>query len=172
MMHLLGSGLVILATTLFAHSLIAKEKFRLDDLKEVEKGVLLLQNQVRYIGSPLGELLSSIGLQLNGGIGEIFSLIGVDMENRCGESGNAIWERIWHEKGKHTFLTAVDLTNIIDFGKSLSFLERNSKENSGELLLLTIRDTQDEIKSKLQQTQKLYYSLGVLSGLLLVVTLL
>lgn len=171
-MHLLGGGLIVLATTVFAYSLIAKEKYRLEDLKEVEKGILILQNQVRYIGSPLGEILYATGLQMKGMAGDIFCDIGSDMTKRLGESGQEIWERVWQEKGIYTYLSPVDLNEIITFGKHISFLERNSKENGGDLLLFSIRDTQAEIKGKLQQNQKMYYSLGVLSGLLLVVTLL
>lgn len=171
MIQLLGGGFVILATTVYAHSLIVKEKFRLEDLKEVERGILLLQNQVRYIGSPLGEILYSIGLQMKGAVGRIFSEIGRDMEERNGESGGDIWERIWMENGRYTYLTGIDLEEIISFGKNISFLERNSKESGLDLLLFSIRNIQEEISDKFKKNQKVYYSLGILSGLLLVVIL-
>ncbi|WP_317856351.1 stage III sporulation protein AB [Chakrabartyella piscis] len=172
MLQCLGCILVVFATTSFGVSFVMKEKFRLQDLKEVETGILLLQNQVRYIGAPLGEVMEGIGLKLNGMVGEIFARIGSDLESRKGESGSVIWERIWMEEGRYTYLTGIDLDEIISFGKTISFLERTGQENGLDLLLISIRTIENDLQSKMSKNQKLYGSLGVLSGLLLVVTLL
>ena len=61
MMRLLGSVLVLGATLWFGAYFAAKEKYRLQELAELERAILLLQSQIAYLSAPLTEILESIG---------------------------------------------------------------------------------------------------------------
>ena len=60
MMRLLGSVLVLGATLWFGAYFAAKEKYRLQELAELERAILLLQSQIAYLSAPLTEVLESI----------------------------------------------------------------------------------------------------------------
>ena len=49
MMRLLGSVLVLGATLWFGAYFAAKEKYRLQELAELERAILLLQSQIAYL---------------------------------------------------------------------------------------------------------------------------
>ena len=57
MMRLLGSVLVLGATLWFGAYFAAKEKYRLQELAELERAILLLQSQIAYLSAPLTEVL-------------------------------------------------------------------------------------------------------------------
>ena len=73
MMRLLGSVLVLGATLWFGAYFAAKEKYRLQELAELERAILLLQSQIAYLSAPLTEVLESISWKAEGVIGEIFA---------------------------------------------------------------------------------------------------
>ena len=69
MMRLLGSVLVLGATLWFGAYFAAKEKYRLQELAELERAILLLQSQIAYLSAPLTEVLESVSWKAEGVIG-------------------------------------------------------------------------------------------------------
>ena len=61
MMRLLGSVLVLGATLWFGAYFAAKEKYRLQELAELERAILLLQSKIAYLSAPLTEVLEGGG---------------------------------------------------------------------------------------------------------------
>ena len=72
MIRLAGIVLVLGATLWFGAYFAAKEKYRLKELEELERGILLLESQIQYLSAPLPEVLESISWKTGGIIGEIF----------------------------------------------------------------------------------------------------
>lgn len=168
----IGAILVVSATTLVGFAFAAKEKYRLRELEEIERGILLMKNQISYLGTPLAALLEQISWKTEGVAGQAFQDIAVKMEERQGDSAEEIWESTWLEVGKRSYLTAVDLEELTAFGRTLGFLEKEQQEGSIDMLMHYLQEKQERIKKRLDKNGRLYYSMGVLSGLLLVITLL
>lgn len=168
----IGALLIISATTLIGFTFAAREKYRLKELEEIERGILLMKNQISYLGTPLAELLEQISWKTQGVTGQAFQDIAVKMIERQGNSAEEIWENVWLDVGKKSYLTAVDLEELIAFGRTLGFLEKEQQEGSMDMLLFYLREKQEQIKKRLDKNGRLYYSMGVLSGLLVVITLL
>ena len=91
MMRLLGSVLVLGATLWFGAYFAAKEKYRLQELAELERAILLLQSQIAYLSAPLTEVLESISWKAEGVIGEIFAQAAAVMAERERASAEEIW---------------------------------------------------------------------------------
>lgn len=172
MVQTIGAILIVSASTLVGFSFAAKEKYRLKELEEIERGILLMKNQISYLGTPLADLLDQISWKTEGVTGLAFQEIAARMEERKGSSAEEIWEGVWLEMGKKSYLTAGDLDELISFGKTLSFLEKEQQKGSMDLLLYNLREKEERIKKRLDKNGRLYYSMGVLGGLLLVITLL
>ncbi len=172
MIRLVGILLVLGATLWFGAYLAAKEKYRLKELEELERGVLLLESQIQYLSAPLPEVLESISWKTDGTIGQIFQEAAGRMAERDGASAELIWEEVWRKQVVHTFLTVEDLDAVLLFGKTLGYLDKAQQEGSIRLLLRYIEDALEQGKKRLEKNGRLYYSMGGLSGLLIVVTLL
>lgn len=172
MIRLAGIALVLGATLWFGAYFAAKEKYRLKELEELERGILLLQSQIQYLSAPLPEVLESISWKTDGIIGKIFQEAAERMAERDGASAELIWEEVWRKQAVHTFLTGEDLDAVLLFGRTLGYLDKEQQESSVRLLLRYIENALEQGKKRLEKNGRLYYGMGGLSGLLIVVTLL
>lgn len=172
MIRLAGIVLIMGTTLWWGAYFAAREKYRLQELEELERAILLLQGQIRYLSAPLPEVMEGISWKMEGVIGGIFARAAKRMALREGKSAEEIWEAVWREEIDHTFLSAEDMEAIFLFGKSLGYLDKEQQEGSIRLLLRYIEQTLEQGRKRLEKNGRLYYGMGCLSGLLLVVTLL
>ncbi|WP_458407902.1 stage III sporulation protein AB, partial [Anaerotignum sp.] len=149
-----------------------KEKYRLQELEELERGIVYLQGQILYLSAPLAEALESISWKMNGQLGCVFRLVSEKLAERQGETAEDIWQEVWQKEVVHTFFSAEDLDAILVFGRSLGYLDKTQQENSIGLFLRYIENALAQGRKRLEKNGRLYYGMGCLSGLLIVVTLL
>ena len=166
-MRLLGSVLVLGATLWFGAYFAAKEKYRLQELAELERAILLLQSQIA-----LTEGLESVRWKAEGVIGEIFAQAAAVMAERERASAEEIWTEAWSKRRNQIFLTAEDLDMVLSFGKTLGYLDKAQQEGSICLLLRYLEEALAQGRKRLEKNGRLYYGIGGLSGLLIIVTLL
>ena len=171
MIRILGIFLIMGATLWFGAYFSMKEKYRLQELEELERGLFYLQGQIGYLSAPLAEAMESISWKMRGQLGDIFRQMGEKLTEKQGDSAEQIWEEVWKKEAIHTFLTAEDLMEILYLGKSLGYLDKNQQENSIGLLLSYIESALLQGRKRLEKNSRLYYGMGCLSGLLIVVTL-
>ena len=119
MFRLLGSMLILGAALWIGAYFAAKERYRLRELEELERSILLLQGQIQYLLAPLPEVLESISWKAEGAIGEAFRAAAARMERRDGSSAEDIWREVWQEKAKQTYFTQDDIEAVLLFGRSL-----------------------------------------------------
>ena len=172
MIQILGSILILGASLWFGIFFALKEKYRLEELEELERGLLYLQGQIQYLSAPLSEALESVGWKSEGQVGRIFQQVAAKMEERQAESAEQVWQEVWQKEVVHTFLTAEDLEAVLLFGRSLGYLDKVQQENSIRLLLRYIDGTLVRGRKRLEKNGRLYCGVSGLSGLLIVVTLL
>ena len=170
-MRLLGSVLVLGATLWFGAYFAAKEKYRLQELAELERAILLLQSQIAYLSAPLTEVLESISWKAEGVIGEIFAQAAAVMAERERASAEEIWTEAWSKKRNQIFLTAEDLDMVLSFGKTLGYLDKAQQEGSICLLLRYLEEALAQGRKRLEKNGRLYYGIGGLSVGILVAVL-
>lgn len=169
----LTGALLIMGATLWCGAYFAmKERFRLRELEELEQAMLYLNGQIQYLSAPLGEAFESIGWKLNSTLGQIFQENAEQLLQSAGETAEMIWEEIWKKEASHTFLTDEDLEAVLSFGRSLGYLDKVRQEESIRLLLRYIEGALLQGRKRLEKNGRLYYGMGCLSGLLIIVSLL
>lgn len=105
-------------------------------------------------------------------IGEIFAQAAAVMAERERASAEEIWTEAWSKKRNQIFLTAEDLDMVLSFGKTLGYLDKAQQEGSICLLLRYLEEALAQGRKRLEKNGRLYYGIGGLSGLLIIVTLL
>ena len=168
----LGIVLVMGASLWFGAYFAMKEKYRLQELEELERGLIYLQGQIGYLSAPLAEAMESVSWKINGYLGHIFQQAAEKLAEKQGDSAEEIWQEVWRKEIAHTFLTAEDLDAILLFGRSLGYLDKTQQENSIGLLMRYIENGLSQGRRRLEKNGRLYYGMGGLSGMLIVVTLL
>lgn len=172
MIRAAGIILVMGASFWFGAYFALKEKYRLQELEELEKGILYLQGQIRHLSAPLAEAMEDVSWRINGQLGRIFQKAAEKLKKQKEISAEVAWQKIWQEEAVHTFLSAEDLDAVFSFGRSLGYLDKVQQENSIRLFLRYIEDALTQGRKRLEKNGRLYYGMGGLAGLLIVVTLL
>ena len=172
MMCVAGILLIMGASLWFGLYFAMKEKYRLQELEELERGIYFLQGQIQYLSSPLAEALESVGWRMGGQVGSIFQKAAEKMAARRGRTAEEIWQEVWRQDGVHTYFSAADVEAVLQFGDSLGYLDKVQQENSIGLLLRYITEARTQGRKRLEKNGRLYCAMGCLSGMLIVVTLL
>ena len=172
MIRAIGIILVMGATLWFGAYFAMKEKYRLQELEELERGLIYLQGQIGYLSAPLAQAMEGVSWKLNGQLGEIFREMAETLEERQEQSAEEIWMGIWQKEKGNTYFSSEDLEEFLLFGKSLGYLDKTQQENSIRLLLRYIENALSQGRKRLEKNSRLYYGMGCLTGLLIVVTLL
>lgn len=172
MLRLMGCVLIFGAALWIGASFAAKEQYRLRELEELERSILLLQGQIAYLSAPLPEILASIAQKTEGSIGAAFQEAAMRMARREGSSAEEIWQEVWQEKAPQTFLSAADAEAVRLFGKTLGYLDKAQQEGGIRLFLRYLAENRAQGKKRLEKNGRLYMGVSGLSGLLLIVTLL
>lgn len=113
-----------------------------------------------------------ISYKTGGMVGALFQDAAEEMAERKQETAEEIWQRLWLQYLPKTYFSAGDYGAILQFGQTLGFLGQKQQMGSAELLLRYLRDTQEQLQRKLEKNGRLYYGIGMLSGILVVVVLL
>lgn len=172
MIRVAGIILVMGATLWLGAYFAMKEKYRLQELEELERGLIYLQGQISYLSAPLAQAMAGVSWKMNGQLGVVFQKVSEKLTEQQETSAESVWQKIWQEEAVHTFLAAEDVDAILSFGKSLGYLDKVQQESSIRLLLRYIEGALNQGRKRLEKNGRLYYGMGGLTGLLIVVTLL
>ena len=172
MVRLLGAMLILGAALWSGAYFAMKERYRLQELEELERAMIYLQGQISYLSAPLETAMEDISRRTNGQIGAVFQQIAEKLECRQGGTAEEIWRAVWLKEMGHTFLSAEDVEEVLLLGNSLGYLDKTRQENSIRLFLRYAEAALLQGRKRLEKNGRLYYGISGLSGLLVVVTLL
>lgn len=172
MVQSIGICMILAVTTLTGAYFCLREKYRLQDLRELERAMVMLESQIRYLSVPLSEVLENISYQTSGQVGVLMQETAKAMAEKTGETADKIWETVWLRHLSHTYFSGEDYQSILRFGKTLGYLDQEQQKNSTDLFLTELRQKCGQLERRLEKNGRLYYSMGFLGGLLLVIVLL
>lgn len=172
MVQSIGICMILAVTTLIGAYFCLREKYRLQDLRELERAMVMLESQIRFLSVPLSEVLENISYQTGGQIGALMQEAAKAMAERTGETADQIWEAVWMRHIPHTYFSGEDYESILRFGKTLGYLDQEQQKNSTDLFLTELRQRCGQIEGRLEKNGRLYYSMGFCGGLLLILVLL
>ncbi|MCL2399236.1 MAG: stage III sporulation protein AB [Defluviitaleaceae bacterium] len=170
LIRVIGVALTLVASGVLGLYLSGLGKFRLQDLLEFKKALLILKSEIEYVATPLPEAMANISVRTTKPISLIFEHYSQSLKNNSeGETAYQLWIASIKIHKQKSFLKDDDWEIIENFGKTLGYLDKQMQVD-------TITFTTDYIDaqvSKLQEinekNQRMYRSLGVVGGILLLV---
>lgn len=167
-LKLTGAVLAAVCAALLGFTLGNDMKRRIEFLQELQKGLLMLHQEMEYRKAPLEEALQSVGNSLKEPLSSFFRETGIRLEKLPGAPFFSVWEEMadWYLTGAEG--KAEDREWIRQLGRQLDGLE--SGENSGILTIYEERLQEMVASAKEEYAQKaqLYQKLGVAGGIFLV----
>lgn len=168
---IIGSCIVILSTVLCAFYIEYCDKRRIDDLEEMKKGFNLFSSSMRYTHLPLDEVMKDISKRLSGVSAEVFGKTGDYLFRYTFESSREAWDKSLNEIFPNSRFSNEDIEAFKYFGKTLGYLDYENQESIGRMAIDYIDLTLKSLRERFEKMRKLYRSMGVLSGLLVVIIL-
>ena len=169
--RIIGIMLVISSTTVIGIYYSYKNDYRLLELEELSKVMNMLLSEIEYGISTLPEAIGVISERIEGPIKLILSECREQLTEKKGQGINELWCNAIDKKNLNTYMNKNDINHLKDMGKILGYGDR-------ELLNRGIKSVTDYIDNEIsnihelnKKNKKMYQSLGLLSGVLLVIVL-
>lgn len=161
------SLIMVLAVSFLIGFLISKKyKDRVNELKEIQIALDILENKIKFTYEPLKEIFGQMKNLLKGNISELFSNISKNLENNSVEI--AFSESMKEVK---TNLLEEDLEVIKNLSKILGKTEKDGQVSQIELTKTFIKSQIKKAENEEEKNSKLYKTLGATIGLALIIIL-
>lgn len=166
MQKLIGSILVISACSAMGYWKCYDMKLHLEELEELKKIFIMLQNELRYTKAPFAEVFQRVGNKVNGTYKEWLLNFSERLKNRGNGTFYELWRRSILDFLYESMLSKEELEGLVEMGSNIDCFETWGLYL--EHLDNSIQSTREEIMSK----KKVYQSMGVMGGIFLVIILL
>lgn len=142
---------------------------RINQLKDFEHAMILLKNEINFSLTPLSEALENISRRLNGEISSFFNKIACLLNESSGQRIENIEDQTLFEYLQNTCLNKTDQLKIIEFIKKLGQMDKESQINHIDIHVNNLKHELEIISKDEQKNYKMYKTLGILSGIFIVV---
>jgi stage III sporulation protein AB len=161
----IGCVLVIVSSTGVGFFFGNELKYRILDMKELRKLMVLLRGDIRYANTPLPEAISSIARRNPGIFEPFFRFTSERLQELSGVTFLNIWKEAVQKQLSCTSLTKKDKLHLIEFGENLGYLDKEMQMNTLDLYITQLADEITELSNTVNEKAYLYNSLGIMSGI-------
>lgn len=166
-----GSILILLSTSLLGYLYGSSYRDRVNNLVLLENCIRILETEIIYGANPLPEALINVYRKGNSKVSFVFKEISDQLvlnKRTVLECFQSI-ENILKEKLK---FNDEDIEMFFSLGRTIGVSNRVDQEKNFKLLLVQIETLETEARESRDKNEKLYKSLGILLGLVIVIILL
>jgi stage III sporulation protein AB len=169
LLKILGVLLIMAGSVGIGFYYSAREGFRVTDLLEFKKALLILSSEIEFMRSTLSEACANIAKRTGLGISPIFATFSQLLNEGEGETAYQLW--LTALNSENTYLAAEDKTVLEDFGKTLGYLDKTMQKNAIEYAVCYIDEKAASLQKYSDKNNKMYRSLGVIGGLMITAVL-
>jgi stage III sporulation protein AB len=167
----LGAVLIALSGMALGRYYTNAQKYRLQELTEFKKALLILASEIDYMQTALPEAAARIAQKTSGMINALFFDFAESLTQNNHETAYHTWCQALdkHKGGAH--LCNEDWAHLDDFGKTLGYLDKKMQLNAIKLAVEQADIKISALQAGMEKNKGLYQNLGLLGGLLLAVVL-
>jgi stage III sporulation protein AB len=169
-MKLLGAVFILLTTTYIGFSIAKKFSDRPKQIRHLKYALQTLEAEIMYGHVPLKEASFLLSKQVPNPIALIFSEFGRQLDKNFVHVKEA-WEGAISECRPETALKEQEIEILKQFGATLGQHDKEQQQKQIRLTLTHLEREESDAKDIQIRYEKMVKSLGVLSGLLLIVLL-
>ncbi|MBR6033937.1 MAG: stage III sporulation protein AB [Clostridia bacterium] len=159
-------ALILACTTGIGFLVSQKYTKRESELKDFKSAFNLIKTKIRYTYEPLQEIFDDIAKNYNSSIAYVFKQASNNMQTQNATDG---WNKAVNEAV--ISITKEDKRVVCSFGKLLGQTDSQGQINEIDLSLSLLDEQIEKAKIDKQKNVKLYKSLGVITGIAIVIVL-
>ena len=166
-----GAVALIAGCAALGFYLAAQEGFRVQDLQEFKKALMILSSEIEHLRAPLPVACANIAKRTKEPISALFAHFSRLLTENEGETAYQLWMLALESQKKRAHLAAEDWDVLEGFGKTLGYLDKQMQQSAIAYAMDYIDEKTAELQTQSDKNKRMYRSLGVIGGLLLVVLL-
>ncbi len=171
MLKLIGVFLIIGSSAVLGLYYTKKDAYRIEDIGNIIRALSLLKSEISFLAMPLGEALIEAGNRSSGCVGELFCYAGELFLKNNGEDSETIWENAMDKRAGKTFLKAEDTDILRALGKALGFMDASAERAAIDIAISSLSENAHEAALRRRQTERMFFSISLLGGVLVCVIL-
>lgn len=171
MLKILGSILVIAATTLYGIRRAESLKEQYVQMEYVRQIFSKVQSEIRYARNPLGDIFSYIGRDAREPYKTWLQELGKAMGRRDGGAFPEIWEKSIADNLRTCALPKAELCRLEELGGRLGLIDIEMQVKTLELYLEQLTEAMKEVRDGMRTKVRLCHCLGVMGGMFIVILL-
>lgn len=168
-MKIIGCILVIVSSASIGFFFSNEMKYRIDNLKELKKLILLLRGDIRYANTPLPEAIAAITRRQSGSYNDFFLYVSKKLGELSGQTFSEIWKEAVLLKLSDTSLTKKDKLQLAQLGENLGYLDKDMQMNTFDLFLSQLEEEIKDLSKTVKEKAYLYNTLGILAGVFIII---
>lgn len=172
MLKLIGACFIVLATTLAGFQFANRLALRTSQLREFQMALQLMETEIYYGFTPLQSAFHKIGTQCSGEIGQLFERCSANLGKMDGSTTYSCWLDAWNSCSKRLALKKNEQEWLHHFGHMIGNSDREDQRKHLRLLQSQLEKQEKEAQLHQTKNEKMYRTLGVLSGLIIVILML
>ena len=149
----------------------AQEKLRVQDLQEFKKALMILSSEIEHMRTPLPLACANISKRTAGTVSILFEQFSDLLSHEAGETAYQLWLQALESQKKRSYLATEDWDAIENFGKTLGYLDKQMQQSAITCTVEYIDEKTTSLQTQSDKNSRMYRSLGIIGGLLLVVVL-
>lgn len=171
MLKLIGGCLIVAACGLLGIAAGNKYSQRPKDIRRFRASIQMLETEIIYGCTPLPQALNNVSNKLEGALKRFYSSVSEDLLTASSYSLECAWSSGVERLLKENSLNSADKDLITDFGKVLGSSDREDQKKHFELLYIQMKQNEEMAEEARRKNEKMYKSLGFLSGLVIFILL-
>ncbi|MFZ5966259.1 MAG: stage III sporulation protein AB [Bacillota bacterium] len=171
MIKFLVSLVIILSSTAIGMLLSHRYTLRVKCLKSLHHAMQMLEVETLYASKPLPVAMKTIAERSYPSISVIFHKMHTLLLGRMGITVSEAWYQSVDQYAVDLPLNKEDIDVLKEFGKMLGTTDREYQEKNFHHLYFLLKKQEEDAVSQKCKNEKLYKSLGILTGIGIVIVL-
>jgi len=171
LLRIIGSLAVIVGCAGLGLYYSSKEGFRINELLEFKKALLILSSEIEYMRAPLGIACANIAKRATLTAQTLFSRFAELLALGEGETAYQLWATSLDGIKEKSFIAPEDYNVLDGFGKTLGYLDKQMQQNAINFAVNYIDEKVAALQNASGKSKRMYRSLGIICGLLITVVL-
>ena len=166
-----GAMALIASCAALGFYLAAQEGFRVHDLQEFKKALMILSSEIEHLRAPLPIACTNIAKRTKEPVGPLFAQFSQLLTENEGETAYQLWMQAIERQKKRSHLAAEDWDVMEGFGKTLGYLDKQMQQSAIAYAVEYIDEKTTTLQTQSDKNKRMYRSLGIIGGLLVAVLL-
>ena len=147
-------------------------KKRIEELIYLKKIMLMFQGEVRYKNAMLSEGFLAVSLRAKEPYNSLFERLSEATENNNSSTMADVFDNEVEDiLTGNTYLNGEDIKKLKELGETMGYQDQKMQLANIDLYIERLSSSIDEDKGKMNETMKVYRTLGIMAGIMITIVL-